>query len=120
MKAETSYDEGSIVANDFASFFGAHPRIERVYFNGAEVELALPPGEEEGVGVGQQERVGRGRQLRRRPYPQGRHGVAARGRDGQPRHADRVDHHGAQGVHAQRAVEDQCVAVIADEDLQGL
>ena len=35
---DSDIDPGSIVANDFASFFRAHPRIERVYFNGAMAE----------------------------------------------------------------------------------
>jgi len=32
--------DGSIVANDFVAFFGAHPRIERVFFNGTKAESA--------------------------------------------------------------------------------
>jgi len=30
----------SVVANDFAAFFAAHPRIERVFFNGAVAQSA--------------------------------------------------------------------------------
>ena len=33
---DSDIDEESIVANDFVSFFRAHPRIERVFFNGAK------------------------------------------------------------------------------------
>ncbi len=35
---DSAIDEESIVANDFRSFFGAHPRIARVFFNGSRAE----------------------------------------------------------------------------------
>ena len=38
---DSDIDEESIVANDFASFFLAHPRIERVFFNGAKAEASF-------------------------------------------------------------------------------
>ena len=38
---DTMIAKDSEVANDFASFFGAHPRITRVYFNGAKAEACF-------------------------------------------------------------------------------
>ncbi len=38
---DSDIDERSIVPNDFASFFRAHPRIERVFFNGAKAEASF-------------------------------------------------------------------------------
>jgi len=38
---DSDIDENSIVPNDFASFFRAHPRIERVFFNGAKAEASF-------------------------------------------------------------------------------
>ena len=38
---DADIDEDSIVANDFGSFFRAHPRIERVYFNGGKAEASF-------------------------------------------------------------------------------
>jgi TDG/mug DNA glycosylase family protein len=38
---DSDIDEDSIVANDFASFFRAYPRIERVFFNGAKAETSF-------------------------------------------------------------------------------
>jgi len=35
---DANIEAGSIVANDFAAFFQQHPRIERVFFNGAKAE----------------------------------------------------------------------------------
>lgn len=35
---DADIESGSIVPNDFARFFAAHPRIGRVYFNGATAE----------------------------------------------------------------------------------
>ncbi len=35
---DTAIDNSSIVANDFASFYAAHPRIERICFNGSKAE----------------------------------------------------------------------------------
>ena len=43
-RRESSLDsdiiDASIVPNDFAAFFDAHPEIDRVYFNGAKAESA--------------------------------------------------------------------------------
>ncbi len=49
---DSAIDEASICANDFAKFYRAHPRITRVFFNGAKAEAcyrkyvlpALAPG----------------------------------------------------------------------------
>ena len=35
---DSAIDERSIVANDFPDFFRRHPRIRRVFFNGAKAE----------------------------------------------------------------------------------
>lgn len=35
---DASIDAGSMVTNDFAAFFAAHPHIRQVYFNGARAE----------------------------------------------------------------------------------
>lgn len=35
---DSSIDERSLVVNDFAAFFAAHPNVSRVYFNGAKAE----------------------------------------------------------------------------------
>ena len=35
---DADIDDASVVANDFAAFFDAHPRIVRVCFNGAKAE----------------------------------------------------------------------------------
>lgn len=35
---DSAIEPDSMVANDFGSFFAAHPRVERVYFNGAAAE----------------------------------------------------------------------------------
>jgi len=35
---DAAIDDGSIRANDFASFYRAHPRIDRIFFNGAKAE----------------------------------------------------------------------------------
>ncbi len=35
---DSSIEEASIAVNDFASFYRTHPRIERVFFNGAKAE----------------------------------------------------------------------------------
>lgn len=37
---DADIDEASIAVNDFARFFATHPRIERVFFNGAKAEAA--------------------------------------------------------------------------------
>lgn len=37
---DSSIEEASIVVNDFAAFYRRHPRIERVFFNGAKAEAA--------------------------------------------------------------------------------
>jgi len=35
---DADIEHGSLIANDFTSFFSAHPRIVHVYFNGAKAE----------------------------------------------------------------------------------
>lgn len=35
---DSAIDERTLVTNDFASFFGDHPRIRTVFFNGAKAE----------------------------------------------------------------------------------
>ena len=35
---DSAIDDATIRANDFASFYGAHPRIAHVFFNGAKAE----------------------------------------------------------------------------------
>ncbi|MFL6580074.1 MAG: DNA-deoxyinosine glycosylase [Burkholderiales bacterium] len=35
---DSNIDEGSIVPNDFRTFFDAHPRVRHVFFNGAKAE----------------------------------------------------------------------------------
>jgi hypoxanthine-DNA glycosylase len=35
---DSAIEPDSMVANDFGSFFAAHPNVERVYFNGAAAE----------------------------------------------------------------------------------
>jgi len=35
---DASIDHGSLVPNDFAAFFLSHPKISRIYFNGAKAE----------------------------------------------------------------------------------
>jgi len=37
---DSSIEAASETANDFRAFFGAHPKIQRVFFNGAKAELA--------------------------------------------------------------------------------
>jgi double-stranded uracil-DNA glycosylase len=37
---DSSIEEATIVVNDFVSFYRAHPRIERVFFNGAKADAA--------------------------------------------------------------------------------
>ena len=37
---DAAIEEESIVVNDFASFYRKHPRIRRVFFNGAKAEAA--------------------------------------------------------------------------------
>lgn len=37
---DSAIEEASIAVNDFASFYRTHPRIERVFFNGARAEAA--------------------------------------------------------------------------------
>lgn len=38
---DADIDEESIVANDFHTFFDAHPRVKRVFFNGAKAETCF-------------------------------------------------------------------------------
>src|SRR3990170_8767558 len=38
---DSDIDEESIVPNDFAWFFGAHPRVQTVFFNGAKAEASF-------------------------------------------------------------------------------
>lgn len=38
---DSDIDESSLVVNDFAAFFTAHPRIRRVFFNGAKAEQSF-------------------------------------------------------------------------------
>ncbi|MEO8006918.1 MAG: DNA-deoxyinosine glycosylase [Betaproteobacteria bacterium] len=38
---DADIDEESIVANDFHTFFAAHPRVKRVFFNGAKAETCF-------------------------------------------------------------------------------
>jgi len=37
---DSAIEETTIAANDFTSFYGAHPRIGRVFFNGAKAQAA--------------------------------------------------------------------------------
>ena len=37
---DSAIEETSIAVNDFTSFYGAHPRMERVFFNGAKAQAA--------------------------------------------------------------------------------
>lgn len=37
---DSAIDDATVVANDFATFYRRHPRIERVFFNGAKAESA--------------------------------------------------------------------------------
>lgn len=37
---DSSIEEETIVVNDFASFYRSHPRIRRVFFNGAKAEAS--------------------------------------------------------------------------------
>lgn len=36
---DSDIDNGSLVPNDFAAFFSGHPKIARVYFNGAKADV---------------------------------------------------------------------------------
>lgn len=38
---DSAIDEATIAVNDFASFYRTHPRIERVFFNGAKAEASF-------------------------------------------------------------------------------